>query len=85
MTMTLTPNSSASAPPVWHLSEIVRQFTPNWFTETMGTGALALALNQLPLPIPGAHELAGGLWLLDIVLFVLFTILYAARWVFFFR
>jgi tellurite resistance protein TehA-like permease len=49
-----------------------------------GTGALALALNQLPLPIPGAYELAGGLWLFDIVLFVIFLILYAARWVFFF-
>ncbi len=27
------------------LLEIVRNFTPNWFTVTMGTGALALTLN----------------------------------------
>ena len=32
------------------LLEIVRNFTPNWFTVTMGTGALALTLNQFPLP-----------------------------------
>jgi C4-dicarboxylate transporter/malic acid transport protein len=66
------------------LSDIVREFTPNWFTVTMGTGALALALNQIPLRIPGAYDVAGGLWLFDIVLFALFTVLYAARWVFFF-
>jgi C4-dicarboxylate transporter/malic acid transport protein len=66
------------------LSIIVREFTPNWFTMTMGTGGFTLALNQFPLSIPGAYELAGGLWLFDIVLFVLFTILYVARWIFFF-
>ena len=66
------------------LSNVVSQFTPNWFSVTMGTGVLALALNQIPLRIPGIHDLAGGLWLLDIVLFVLFTVIYAARWVFFF-
>jgi C4-dicarboxylate transporter/malic acid transport protein len=50
----------------------------------MGTGAFALALNQFPLPLPGASDVAGGLWLLDLMLFVLFTILHAARWIFFF-
>jgi C4-dicarboxylate transporter/malic acid transport protein len=66
------------------LPDVVREFAPNWFTVTMGTGALAMALNQIPFPIPGAYEVAGGLWLLDIVLFALFTVLYAARWAFFF-
>ena len=64
--------------------ELVRQFIPNWFTATMGTDILALALNQLLVPIPGLHQLARGLWLFDIVLFVLFSGLYAARWIFFF-
>ncbi len=65
--------------------ELVRQFTPNWFTATMGTGILALALNQLPFALAGSHEVARGLWLFDILLFVLFSALYAARWVFFFQ
>ena len=64
--------------------ELVRQFTPNWFTATMGTGILALALNQLPFRIPRMHDVACGLWLFDIMLFVLFSTLYAARWIFFF-
>ena len=29
------------------LHDIIRQFTPSWFTVTMGTGSLALALNHL--------------------------------------
>ena len=58
------------------LLAIVRQFTPNWFAATMGTGILALDLNQLP----GLHRPAMALWLLNIVLFALFTLLYAARW-----
>jgi C4-dicarboxylate transporter/malic acid transport protein len=66
------------------LSEIVRQFTPNWFTATMGTGVLALALNQFPVAIPGLHAVAVALWITNIGLFALFTVLYAARWIFFF-
>ncbi|KOY01608.1 TDT family transporter [Pseudomonas nunensis] len=64
--------------------EAIRQFTPNWFAATMGTGVLALALAQVPVAIPGLHALAEGLWLFNIFLFVLFTGLYAARWVLFF-
>ncbi len=66
------------------LREVVRQFTPNWFAVTMGTGILALALNQLPIPIAGVKAVAEGLWLFNIGLFVVFAGLYAARWIFFF-
>jgi tellurite resistance protein TehA-like permease len=66
------------------LAELTRRFTPNWFSVTMGTGILALALNQFPLPVPGIRDVAGGLWLLDIVLFASFTALYAACWTHFF-
>jgi C4-dicarboxylate transporter/malic acid transport protein len=59
---------------------IVRQFTPNWFTVTMGTGILALAIDQMPHLIGVQHVIAESLWLLNIALFVLFVVLYAARW-----
>jgi tellurite resistance protein TehA-like permease len=75
--------SSLSAPP--RLREMVRQFTPNWFAATMGTGGLALALNQFPFAVPGMHEAARALWLFNIGLFCLFSLLYAARWIFFFH
>lgn len=67
-----------------HPREVVRQFTPNWFAATMGTGVLALALAQLPLAIPALHAFAEALWLFNIALFLLFTALYTARWVLFF-
>jgi C4-dicarboxylate transporter/malic acid transport protein len=66
------------------ISEIVRQFTPNWFTVTMGTGVLALALNQFVDAVPGLHWIALGLWAFNIALFALFSALYGARWIFYF-
>ncbi|WP_095144008.1 MULTISPECIES: TDT family transporter [unclassified Pseudomonas] len=82
------PNSSQTlVRPLSHLHhplEAIRQFTPNWFAATMGTGVLALALAQLPVSIPGLHAFAEGLWMFNIFLFLLFSGLYAARWVLFF-
>jgi C4-dicarboxylate transporter/malic acid transport protein len=63
---------------------VIRQFTPNWFAMTMGTGALSLVLAQLPLHIPGVYQVAEALWLFNILLFALFSVLYAARWLLFF-
>lgn len=74
--------------PASGLPRAICQFTPNWFTVTMGTGVLALALNQFPVADPDLHQVlhqAGrALWMFNIGLFTLFTLLYAARWVFFF-
>lgn len=56
----------------------VRQFTPNWFAVTMGTGVLAIALAQTPL-----RPVGQTLWLTNIALFSLFFGLYAARWILF--
>ncbi len=74
--------------PASGLPRAICQFTPNWFTVTMGTGVLALALNQFPVADPdlhqGLHQAGRALWMFNIGLFTLFTLLYAARWVFFF-
>jgi C4-dicarboxylate transporter/malic acid transport protein len=67
-----------------HPREVIRQFTPNWFAATMGTGVLALALAQMPVAMPALHAFAEALWLFNIALFLLFTALYAARWLLFF-
>lgn len=65
--------------------EIVRQFTPNWFSVTMGTGILALALNYFSAEIPFLHSVGRALWLFNIVLFLICCTLYGARWIFFFE
>ncbi len=85
---TMTCSAVSSYKPFSHLTrprEVIRQFTPNWFAATMGTGVLALALAQLPVALPGMHALAETLWLFAIVLFIVFSGLYAARWVMFFH
>ncbi len=62
-----------------HPSEAVRQFTPNWFTATMGTGILALTVAQLPFATASFHTIGTILWLMNIALFVLFCGLTIAR------
>ena len=47
-----------------HPREVIRQFTPNWFAATMGTGVLALALRQA---VPGLSGMAEALWLLTTI------------------
>ena len=73
----LQPFSQLTSP-----MEIIRQFTPNWFAATMGTGILAIALAQLP---DAFSSLGKALWLFNIALFTLFSALYAARWILFFH
>ncbi len=65
------------------LLAVVRQFTPNWFTVTMGTGILSLALARLPQASPALHALAEALWWINIALFAACSLLYAARWLLF--
>jgi len=80
--LTLNPSGETlQAPP--RLLNAIRQFTPNWFTVTMGTGILALAVNQFPVAVPGLHDVGQVLWLVNIGLFALFSALYAARWLLF--
>jgi C4-dicarboxylate transporter/malic acid transport protein len=63
--------------------EMIRQFTPNWFAATMGTGVLALTCAQVPGGGPVLRDAGETLWWLAIGLFVAFSGLYAARWALF--
>lgn len=68
-----------------HPRELVRQFTPNWFTAVMGTGILAVAPARLPDASPWLRNAGDALWRIDIVIFLLCCLLYAARWLFYFN
>jgi C4-dicarboxylate transporter/malic acid transport protein len=80
-TISLPASAAHRRPSVRH---VVSQFTPNWFTVTMGTGVLPLALNQFVGDIPELYGIALVLWAFNIALFALFSALTAARWIFFF-
>ena len=63
--------------------DVIRHFTPNWFTATMGTGVVAMILTQLPFASSILFMLATKLWQFNILLFITFSILYGLRWVLF--
>ena len=62
---------------------LIRQFTPNWFTVSMGTGVVALIVSAFPMLKAFTWQLGTGLWYFNILLFVLFTVLYGLRWAFY--
>lgn len=62
---------------------IIRQFTPNWFTVSMGTGVVALIISEFPMIKVLTWQLGTGLWYFNILLFVLFSVLYGLRWAFY--
>ncbi|MDA8158885.1 MAG: TDT family transporter [Deltaproteobacteria bacterium] len=70
---------------VSHPTDLIKQFTPNWFTMNMGTGILALMLGAFPYHIAGLHIIAESLWIADIALFILFSLLFIGRFVFYFE
>ena len=68
---------------VTHPREVVRQFTPNWFTATMGTGILSLTIAQFPLAHAAFWNVGAALWMFNIVLFAACSLLLIGRAVFF--
>ena len=62
---------------------IIRQFTPNWFTVSMGTGVVALIVSEFPMFKALTWPLGTGLWYFNILLFILFSVLYGLRWAFY--
>ena len=62
---------------------LIRQFTPNWFTVSMGTGVVALIVSEFPMLKALTWQLGTGLWYFNILLFVLFSVLYSLRWAFY--
>ncbi|MDD5375033.1 TDT family transporter [Acidithiobacillus sp.] len=59
--------------------EIIRHFTPNWFAATMGTGILALMLEDFPMAHGLLHPVAQALWCVNVFFFVLFSALFLGR------
>lgn len=66
-------------------THMIRHFTPNWFTVNMGTGVIALLISELPFMHKTLFALGTGLWLFNIVLFAVFVVLYALRWLLFYQ
>lgn len=67
-----------------HPLDIIKNFTPNWFTLTMGTGIVAIDLHNSPYHFPYMIPITKCLWELNILFFAIISILFISRWVFYF-
>lgn len=63
------------------VSDVIRHFTPNWFTVSMGTGVVALIISEFPVLKGLTWQLGTTLWYVNIGLFLLFSSLYLLRWI----
>jgi tellurite resistance protein TehA-like permease len=65
--------------------DIVRHFTPAWFAVTMGTGSIAILFHSFPYASdsPLMRGFALGFFFLNLVLFLLFSAITVARYIFF--
>ncbi|UYF71672.1 TDT family transporter [Acinetobacter ursingii] len=63
--------------------KLIREFTPNWFTVVMGTGVVALILAHFPFASSLFYRLGMMLWIFNSALFIVFSVLYLARWFFY--
>ncbi|RUM45163.1 MAG: C4-dicarboxylate ABC transporter [Hydrogenimonas sp.] len=62
------------------LTDVIRNFTPNWFTLNMGTGIAFLTLHNINANLFEAQRFIGELlWMIDIFFFLLFSLLFLAR------
>ena len=60
--------------------DVIRQFTPNWFTMIMGTGIVALILPEFIFGKSILWQVAIVLWPFNTLLFITFSLLYILRW-----
>ena len=63
--------------------KLIREFTPNWFAVVMGTGVVALILAHFPFASSLFYRLGMMLWIFNSALFIVFSVLYLARWFFY--
>lgn len=65
------------------LVEIIRHFTPSWFSVTMGTGIVAILLQNFPFPFYGLPTIALVIYILNVVIYCTFTLMTVARYILF--
>ncbi|KAJ1879637.1 Plasma membrane sulfite pump involved in sulfite metabolism [Coemansia sp. RSA 1722] len=60
-------------------SDIIRGFSPAWFTATMGTGAIASLTYSFPYSNRPLEYIGMGIGLFNIILYIVCLVLFAAR------
>ncbi|KAI7244394.1 putative C4-dicarboxylate transporter/malic acid transport protein [Hortaea werneckii] len=59
---------------------IIRNFTPSWFSVTMGTGITSILLHNLPYNGVWLHDISYILFALNVLLFTIFSLISVLRY-----
>src|SRR4051812_23939680 len=59
---------------------LVERFSWTWFTATQSTGGMAIVLAECPHQFNGLHTIGAIIFIFNIVLWLLFTVLTITRW-----
>ena len=60
--------------------KVVRNFTPSWFSVTMGTGIVSILLHNLPYNGDWLYWISVVIFCLNVALFILFTFISIVRY-----
>jgi len=63
------------------LGAMIENFSPAWFAVCMNTGILGILMHQFPYQFNGLPVLATIAYVLDLVLFVIFSIIFISRFI----
>lgn len=75
-------DQEASAPPLRPpLRALIQDFSPVWFTWCMNTGILSALTHTLPYQFSGLNIISTILFVIDLVLFILFTTIISLRFI----
>jgi len=66
--------------PTTGIRAVIINFTPSWFSVTMGTGVLAILLETCPYSFDGLSTIATIVFFLNVVIFLVFLLLTIARY-----
>ncbi|KAF1973446.1 hypothetical protein BU23DRAFT_464524 [Bimuria novae-zelandiae CBS 107.79] len=74
------PVAERAGIPRLSFGRIIRNFTPSWFIITMSTGVVAIQLHQLPFHARWLNIISDIFFVLNVVLFFLFTFISILRY-----
>ncbi|EIE84854.1 hypothetical protein RO3G_09564 [Rhizopus delemar RA 99-880] len=64
-------------------SEVIRHFTPSWFSVTMGTGIISILLQGFPFQFKGLQTISLVIYLINVVVYCVLTIITILRYIMF--
>lgn len=65
------------------IGTVILNFIPSWFAVNMGTGIISILLHMAPHSFRGLEQIALAFYVLNVVLFVLFSALSIVRYIMF--